>query len=122
MLDIIKYLFFTKILFSMQAEKNKLKLVKYNKSLQEIMDISLINYKIYSGRFIEYETKNKGEEYDAYTNKLIFSGHYLNGERNGNGKEYYKDGKIKFEGEFSNGKRHGKGKEYYGYGQLKFEG
>ncbi len=44
------------------------------------------------------------------------------GERNGNGKEYYKDGKIKFEGEFSNGKRHGKGKEYYGYGQLKFEG
>ena len=90
MLDNIKSLFFTKILFSMQIEKNKLKLVKYNKSLQDKIDISLINYKIYSGRYIDYETKNKGEEYDGYTNKLIFSGNCLNGERIGKGKEYSK--------------------------------
>ena len=94
MLDNIKSLFFTKLLFSMPMEKNKLKLIRYNKSLQVNLDISLINYKIYSGRFIEYETKNKGDEYDGYTNKLIFSGEYLNGERNGKGKEYYDNGRI----------------------------
>ena len=37
------------LLFSMPMEKNKLKLVRYNKSLQDKLDISLINYKIYSG-------------------------------------------------------------------------
>jgi antitoxin component YwqK of YwqJK toxin-antitoxin module len=44
------------------------------------------------------------------------------GERNGKGKEYYKDGTLKFEGEYLNGKRNGKGKEYYKDGTLKFEG
>ena len=62
---------------------------KYNKSLKEKIDISLVNYKIYSGRYIEYEIKNKGEEYDGYSDKLIFYGEYLNGESNGKGKEFY---------------------------------
>ena len=38
---------------------------------------------------------------------------YLNGERNGKGKEFSKNGKLKFEGEYFNGERNGKGKEYY---------
>ena len=58
-----------------------------------------------------------------YNNELIFEGVYLNGERNGKGKEYYYyDGELKFEGEYLNGKRNGKGKEYNKYGKLIFEG
>ena len=55
----------------------------------------------------------KGKEY--YDNgKLEFEGEYLNGKRNGIGKEYdeYDDTKLKFEGEYLNGKRNVKGKEY----------
>ena len=40
--------------------------------------------------------------------KLEFEGEYLNGERNGKGKEYY-NGKLEFEGKYLNGKRNGKG-------------
>ena len=40
---------------------------------------------------------------------------------NGKGKEYGENGKLKFEGEYLNGKRNGKGKEYYN-GKLVFEG
>jgi len=52
---------------------------------------------------------------------LLFEGEYLNGMRNGQGKEYDEDGYLKFEGEYKNGKQNGKGKEYR-YGELKFEG
>ena len=41
----------------------------------------------------------------------MFEGEYLNGERNGKGKEYdYDNGKLEFEGEYLNGERNGKGK------------
>ena len=105
-------------------ETRKLKLVKYNKNLQNILNLNLINYKRQSGRYIIYEKdqKNIGREFDSYTNEILFKGEYLNGERNGKGKEYYEDGKLKFEGEYLNGKRNGKGKEYYDDGRLKFEG
>ena len=54
---------------------------------------------------IVYVLKNgKGHviEYDYYCN-LIFEGEYLNGLRNGKGKEYDLDGKLQFEGEYLNG-------------------
>ena len=57
-------------------------------------------------------------------NKAIkkFEGEYLNGKRNGKGKEYYlKYGNIKYQGEYVNGKKEGKGKEYY-FGKLIFKG
>ena len=44
----------------------------------------------------------------------------LNGEKNGNGKEYFNH-ELRFEGEYSNDRKNGKGKEYVG-GCLKFEG
>jgi len=37
--------------------------------------------------------------------KLVYEGEYLNGERNGKGKEYYNNGKLEFEGEFLMEKR-----------------
>ena len=49
--------------------------------------------------------------------RRIFKGH-----RNGKGKEYYYNGKLKFEGEYLNGKKNGEGKEYYDNGKLRFKG
>ena len=51
---------------------------------------------------------------------MIFEGEYLNGKRNGKGKEYYYYGKLKIEGEFLNGEKNGKIKEYYDNGNLEF--
>ena len=58
----------------------------------------------------------------------IFEGEYLNGERNGKGKEYYfqslskKELILIYEGEYFNGKRNGKGKEYNLEGNIIFTG
>ena len=53
--------------------------------------------------------------------KLEFEGEYLNGKRNGKGKEYDGKGKLEYEGEYLKGGRNGKGKLYYD-GKLRFEG
>ena len=225
MLKNIKLSYFSKLIFSLLEEGRRLKIVKYNKIFQKNLDIRLINYKLFSGKYIIYETNkivikkmnilNKarqqmaefednqskinlrdikssyiikrifsflhenqtlemivyskefqkmclkgiknykakckkykiggkngnGKEYIINTNILIFEGEYLNGKRNGKGKEFYKSGKLKFEGEYLNGKRwngngynkngdigleikDGKGniKEYDYDDNLKFEG
>ena len=45
--------------------------------------------------------------------KIKYEGEYLNGKRNGKGKEYDDEGRVLFEGEYSNGRRwKGTGKEY----------
>ena len=69
-------------------EKVKFKSIRYNKNLQNKNDISLSNYKFFSGNYIIYETKTKGKEYYGCSDNLIFEGEYLNGQRNGKGKEY----------------------------------
>ncbi len=66
---------------------------------------------------IEYELKN-GKGYIKEDSKweciIKYNGQYLNGLRNGKGKEYDSiNGQLKFEGEYKNGKRNEKGKEYY---------
>ena len=72
---------------------------------------------IYQGEFL-YDKKWNGKGYDENGN-IIYE--LING--NGNVKEYWNDGKLKFEGEYLNGKRNGKGKEYDFYkGKLEFEG
>ena len=68
---------------------------------------------------IIYELKNgtgKVKEYDDIDNELIFEGEYLNGKRNGKGKEYtiFTDiggSELIYEGEYLNGLRRGKGIE-----------
>ena len=52
MLDNILSFYFIQKLFSNVKEKIKLKIVKYNKSLQKKIEISLINFRIFSGRYI----------------------------------------------------------------------
>ena len=125
MLENIKSSYFNKIIFSFIEDSRKLKIIKYNKRLQNEIDISLINYKLFSGRYIVFETKEKikGKEYFGYDDLLIFDGEYLNGKRNGIGKEYDSfNKKLIYEGEYLNGLRNGKGKEYYDNGKLRFEG
>ena len=63
----------------------------------------------YEGEYLNGGRNGKGKEY--YKGTLIFEGEYLQGKKwNGKGKEYDDDGKLKFEGEFLNGKRNGKEK------------
>ena len=120
MLNLIKSKYIRKLPFNFLDDVLKLKIVKYNKTLQNLLNISLINYIVCKGRFIIYETKIKGKEYNK-EGKLIYEGEYLNGKRNGKGKEYNEDGELEFEGEYNNGKRNGVGKEYL-KGKLIFEG
>ena len=123
MAENIKSSFINKAIFKFIDEKRKLKIVKYNKKLQNKINISILNYKIFSGgRYIIYETKEKIKELNAYNNHLLYEGGFLNGKRNGEGKEYFDNGQLKFEGKYLNGKRNGNGKEYYENGKLKFEG
>ena len=132
MLRNIKSNYITKILFRYVDEEQKLKIVKYNKSLQKNININIINYKFISGRYIIYGSNGNGKEYNGENDQLIFEGEYLNGERNGKGKGYDQKGNIiyelidgkgkikeycenedfSYEGEYLNGERNGNGKEY----------
>ena len=54
-----------------------------------------------------FEIKNgNGKVIEYLRNNTIFEGEYINGERNGFGKEYDKDDKLKFEGEFKDDKKY----------------
>ena len=118
MLDNIKSTYFPEKIFAFIHDSTKLKY----KSLQNKINIRLINYKIFSGRYIIYEENNQGKEYDSYSDSLTFEGEYLNGKRNGKGKEYSRTRKLIYEGEYLNGKRNGKGKEYDDEGKLILKG
>ena len=111
-----------KEIFKPIDDSKKLNIVKYNKKIQNNLGIKFSLYKIYSKKYIVVETDGKIKEYSRSNDDLLFEGEYLNGKRNGKGKEYYESDKIIFEGEYKNGKRNGKGKIYYNNGELKFEG
>ena len=122
MLKNVKSVYILRKTFSYMVEKRILFLISYNKSLQYKLEKSLINFKKVSRKYIIYETSNRGIIYDVYDNK-IFEREFLNGKRNGKGKEYYNELGLSliFEGEYLNEKRNGKGKEYNENGILKFE-
>ena len=62
MLNIIKAKYLYKVDFSYLKEKTKLKFVKYNKNLQNKIDINLNYYKFFTIKHIVYETKQKGKD------------------------------------------------------------
>ena len=86
MLENIKSSFFIKILFNHLNEENKLKVAKYSKTLQNKIDINITNYKLFSRRNIIYETNGRAKEL-LFGKKLVYEGEYLNGKRNGKGKD-----------------------------------
>ena len=111
----------------------------YNGDLKfegEYLNEKIWNGKIYNPQgVVECEIKEgKGyiKEYTYSEDFLLYEGEYLNGERNGKGKEYfiYFDhekysyiSQLEFEGEYKNGKKwNGKGKEYEFKGRAEFDG
>ena len=79
MLKNIKSSYFIQIIFFHINNDRKLKLIKYNKNLQNEINVNINDYKIFSGRYIIYETKEIGKEYNIYNDELIFEGEYING-------------------------------------------
>ena len=127
MLTKIKSSYILKQIFSNLDNKKKFKIIIYNKYLNNKLDVEIIDYLRLSEKYKIVEKIGFGKEYCFYFDTLIFEGEYLNGKRNGKGKEYLPsisdDKRILFEGEYLNGKRNGKGKEYYYYPKtIKFEG
>ena len=110
MLKNIKSSYITKILFDALDEKRKLLLVKYNKTLQNTIDASIINYELFIETYIE---NNQRDDYNINNNKILYEFESNNGKGNIRGKEYNEVHNILFEGEYKDWKRHGKGKEYY---------
>ena len=70
-------------------------------------------YKLINGKGIN-------REYDHDSEILKYEGEYLNGKRNGKGKEFF-HGKLIFDGIFLDGNRK-KGKEFNKNGEIIFEG
>ena len=114
-LKTIKSLYIVKEIFFFLNIKQRLSIIKYNKQLQEKLGIDIEEYKKISGKYKIIGKNGFGSEYILYTNILIFKGKYFKGVRNGKGKEYYYNSKLKFEGEYLNGKKwNGKGYNYKG--------
>ena len=125
MLKDIKSSYFIELLFSHVDEKQKLKVVKFNKNFQKTIHITIANYKYFTGRYIIYESNGIGKEYRGTDNRLLYEGEFFHGERKGKGKEYWEileDGYVKYEGEFLHGQWNGKGREYYFDNLLIYEG
>ena len=55
-MEYVKSSYILKIVFSYADEKQKLKLVKYNKSLQKKIDININNYIHFQGKYIVVHT------------------------------------------------------------------
>jgi len=103
-------------------KERKLQIISHNKHLIKLLNINIIDFRRLSKRYIIFEKNGKVKIYNSSSDELIFEGEYLNGKKNGKGKEYYENGKLKYEGEYINGKKNGKGKEYYENGNIKYEG
>ena len=99
-LENMKSTYFIIKLFLNVDDKKKLKLIKYNKRIQRILDININNYKLFKRKYVVYDKNGIAKEYGIYDDKLKFEGEYLNGERNGKGKEYDDNGKLEYEGEY----------------------
>ena len=90
MLKNVKSQYIFRYIFVYINEKRKLKLIRNNRHIQTKLNIKLINYRIFSGKYMTtYENNKKGKIFDAYNDILIFDGEFSNGKINGYGKEYY---------------------------------
>jgi len=136
----IKSRYIIKKILSFLDEYLKLNIIAHNKKFQRLFNIDVDYYRKESGKLKVAEANGEGKEYKLNTDILLFEGEYMNGKKNGKGKEYDENGFLKFEGEYSNGKKisgkgfnqkgdiiliiekDGKGKEYYSNGTIQFEG
>ena len=137
--DSIKSLYIFKKIFLFLEEKIELNLIKPSKSYKNLLGINIEEYKKVSGKIKIGGKIGYNRIYELISMSLIFEGEYLNGKKNGNGKEYYKDysifddehlisdrngkgNKLIFEGEYKDGIKNGKGREYDNKENLIFDG
>ena len=83
------------------------------------IELELILGYYFEGEYINGSKNGKGKEYRF--GKLFYEGQYLNDLKNGKGKEYDQDGHLIFEGIYLYNHRLS-GKEYYADGKIKYEG
>ena len=118
----IKSSFFIQNVFALLRDEIKLKIAKYNKYIQSLIDVNIMNYKFLSGKYVIYEKNGKAKEYNGYNDNLIYEGGYLKGKRHGKGKEYNSNNCLIYEGNYSDGEKDGLGIEYFSNGKIKFKG
>ena len=70
MLENIKSIFVLTEILSFTDDLINLKLFKYNKAFQNKINIDLINYKFFSGRYIINKDNYKAKEYNCYNHRL----------------------------------------------------
>ena len=85
----------------------------------KVKKYNIYNALIFKGEYLNGKRNGNGKEYELIAGNISFEGVYLNGQRKG--KKYF-NGKLIFEGEYLNDKRNGKGKEYNYESELEFEG
>jgi len=86
--------------------------------IEEVIESNLLKFE---GEYLNGERNGKGKEYDAF-GKVIFEGYFLMGKKKYSYHESdYDNLTLEYEGEISEGKRHGNGKEY-SLGRIIFEG
>ena len=89
----INSLYIMKEILSFINMKRKLSIIIYNKQLKKELGIVVEDYKKLSIKYKVGRRNGIASEYILKTNKLIFTGEYLNAKRNGKGNEYYENGK-----------------------------
>ena len=116
----IKSSLILKIIFSSLKSINCLKIIRYNKFLQNKLSKNINSYKELSPVYRIIDKNGNVKEYYKKSNELIFEGKLKNGKWNGFGKKYF-DSQLIFEGKIKNGKWNGFGKMYYNCKSI-FEG
>ena len=97
-------------IFSLINKKTKLYLIMYNKKFQKLFGINIEIYKEISGKYLIKDKNGNDKVYTLDTKRLLFEGKYLNGKKNGIGKDFDFMGDIIFEGQYIDGIRNGYGK------------
>ena len=72
--------------------------------MKKLFKANIEEYKKMSGKELIIDKKGNGKIYKLGTDILLFEGKFLNGKKNGKGKEYYNNKKLKSEGEYLKGK------------------
>ena len=82
MLNEIKSHFVLKKILWHIGQIRKLYLFHYNKKIQKILNINIIDYQLLSKEYKIEEKNGICEHYTIINNKLSFKGEYKNGEKN----------------------------------------
>ena len=103
MIKKIRASFIVKTIFQYLIDERKFKLIIYNKGIKKILNIDILDYKRFSGKYIIYEKDGFAKEFNGHDRHLIYEGEYLNGKRNGKGKEYDDNNELIYVGNYLNG-------------------